>query len=84
MIKEYINSINKNGTRNMEKGGKIKKGYDFLIYSVFVFGGILVSIIILFLIEYLEPIPNLFFIDNNTTGELYQSKIIFRPFSHNK
>jgi hypothetical protein len=61
MIKEYINSINKNGTRNMEKGGKIKKGYDFLIYSVFVFGGILVSIIILFLIEYLEPIPKLFF-----------------------
>ena len=29
MIKEYINSINKNVTRNIEKGGKIKKGYDF-------------------------------------------------------
>ena len=53
MITEYVNSINNNGTPNIEKGSKIKKGYEFLIKSNYIFGGIIILIIILSLIEYL-------------------------------
>jgi hypothetical protein len=52
MIKEYINSINKNGTSNVERGKLIKNGYGYLIKSVIAFGFTLVLVIIYSIIYY--------------------------------